>query len=258
MAPELHIRRALVTASSAGIGRAIAVELARAGADVVVHGRSPATAEVAATELHAVDWISGDLATTEGTEQVRSWLADNDIDVLVNGAGPFAENTYETASPQNWADTYQSNVISAITLARTALPGMHTRGFGRVIFIGTRATRTPIPTMIEYSAAKAALANATISLARSAGGPDVTVNMVSPGVILTPSLKTMFSQRPEYEDMAWEDIEPQITSQYASNPTGRLGRPEDIAKAVAFIAGASSSYINGVDLPVDGGLTGTH
>lgn len=104
MSFDLHTRRALVTASSAGIGRAIAVELARAGADVVVHGRRPGTAEQAAAELHASDWISGDLGTTDGTESVRSWLANNDIDVLVNGAGPFEENTYETASPQDWVE----------------------------------------------------------------------------------------------------------------------------------------------------------
>jgi Dehydrogenases with different specificities (related to short-chain alcohol dehydrogenases) len=135
---------------------------------------------------------------------------------------------------------------------------MRERGFGRVVFIGTRATRTPIPTMIEYSAAKAALANATISLARTAVAPGVTVNMVSPGVILTPAMRQLFMSRPDAAGRSWEEIEAALVADYAPNPQGRLGRAQEIAALTGFLVSDEAGYINGADIPVDGGITGTH
>ncbi|WP_265442703.1 SDR family oxidoreductase [Flexivirga meconopsidis] len=251
-------RTALVTASTVGIGRAIAQRLITDGVSVTVHGRDSARAAATAGELGAAGAVAADATTSAGLDVLGDWLRAHPVDILVNALGPFAEHDVESARPEDWLDAYRGNVVGAVELARIALPHMRSEGFGRVIFLGTRATRTPIPTMIEYSAAKAALANATISLARSATAPGVTVNMVSPGVILTPSLRAMFADRPESAGRTWEDIEPEVTRDYAPNPMGRLGRPEDIAAAVSFLCGSEASYINGVDLPVDGGITGTH
>lgn len=255
---DLSGRTALITGSTAGIGRAIAAELAQAGAAIVVHGRDRSTVDPAVEELGAHAGVTGDLATPEGLDAIRSWASTHEVDILVNSAGPFTEHTYLTAQPDDWLDAYRTNVVAAVDLATTVLPRMRATGFGRVIFIGTRGTRTPIPTMIEYSAAKAALANASISLARSAAGPGVTVNMVSPGIVLTPGVRDMFTSRPEYAGKAWQEIETAVSEDYAPNPIGRLGRPDDIAAVVAFLSTPAAGYVNGADIPVDGGITGTH
>jgi 3-oxoacyl-[acyl-carrier protein] reductase len=127
------------------------------------------------------------------------------------------------------------------------------------VTIGTRGVITPLPNMVEYSAAKAALINATGALAQELAGSGITANTVSPGVILTPGLEAMFLQRAHAsgDHRDWDAIEAGIVSDYAPNPIGRLGRPEDIADAVSFLVSTRASYISGATLRVDGGITAT-
>ncbi|WP_446664439.1 SDR family NAD(P)-dependent oxidoreductase [Flexivirga sp. B27] len=266
-------RSALVTASTAGIGRAVAELLHRRGMSVTVHGRSADSAAEAARSIgDTVSFVYGDMGDPEQVQTLADRIGAAGFDIFVHCAGPYAEHTYDTATPADWESAYRTNVVSAVQLATAALAPMRERGFGRVILIGTRATRTPIPTMIEYSAAKAALASATISLARSAVAPGVTLNMVSPGVILTPAMQQMFLARADAaghdlesgasssrsQGRSWAEIEASITTDYAPNPQQRLGRSEDVAAVVAFLTGDDAGYVNGADIPVDGGMTGTH
>lgn len=256
---EQRRRRALATASTAGIGYAVAQDLLRRGLELTVHGRTSESATTAAHSLgDEVDHLHGDVSRPEEIEMLVARTSAGDFDILVHCAGPYAEHSHDTATAEDWESAYRTNTVSAIQLATAALGPMRDRGFGRVVFIGTRATRTPIPTMIEYSAAKAALANATISLARTAVAPGVTVNMVSPGVILTPAMQQMFQRRPEAAGRSWDDVEADLVADYAPNPQARLGRPEEIAALVGFLVGDDAGYVNGADIPVDGGITGTH
>ncbi|GGB16066.1 3-oxoacyl-ACP reductase [Flexivirga endophytica] len=256
---EQRTRRALITASTSGIGYAVAQDLLRRGAQVTVHGRTRGSATAAAEKLDAtVESLHGDVSRPDEVRTLAAQVDAGHFDVLVHCAGPYAEHTHSTATPADWQSAYQTNVVSAVQLATAALAPMRDRGFGRVVFIGTRATRTPIPTMIEYSAAKAALANATISLARTAVAPGVTVNMVSPGVILTPAMQRLFASRPESAGRSWDEIEASLVADYAPNPQQRLGRAEEIAALVGFLSTDAAGYINGADIPVDGGITGTH
>lgn len=251
-------RRALITASTSGIGYAVAQDLLQRGLDVTVHGRTRESASVAAASLGgAVGALHGDVSCSDEVDGLVDELRRAEFDILIHCAGPYAEHTHETATADDWDLTYRTNTISAVQLATTALAPMRRRGFGRVVFIGTRATRTPIPTMIEYSAAKAALANATISLARTAVAPGVTVNMVSPGVILTPAMQQMFQSRPEAAGLPWAEVEASLVADYAPNPQQRLGRAEEIAALIGFLVGDDAGYLNGADIPVDGGITGT-
>ncbi|HWC23490.1 MAG TPA: SDR family oxidoreductase [Flexivirga sp.] len=250
--------RALITASTSGIGYAVAQDLLQRGTTVTVHGRTPESAAAAAGSLGAgVQALHGDVSRPDEVSALADEIARGEFDILVHCAGPYAEHTHDTATPDDWESAYRTNTVSAVQLATAALAPMRRQGFGRVVFIGTRATRTPIPTMIEYSAAKAALANATISLARTAVAPGVTVNMVSPGVILTPAMQQLFQSRPESAGLPWADVEASLVSDYAPNPQGRLGRAEEIAALTGFLVGDDAGYINGADIPVDGGITGT-
>lgn len=258
---DLSGRRALITGSSGGIGRAIAQRLAEEGCAVIVHGRDHARVEEAAAALSTlgaqVSSVVGDLTRADDTDRVCDEVtALGGVDIVVANAGPFVENTWDTAAPDDWLAAFEGNVFSTVRLVRRLTPTMREKGWGRVLTIGTRATVTPLATMVEYSAAKAAVVNMTVSLSQHLAGSGVTANCVSPGVILTPSMRSMFMSRSENAGARWEDIEPAVTADYAPNPVGRLGRPDDIASAITFLASPLADYITGVELRVDGGITG--
>lgn len=254
--------RALVTGSSGGVGAAIAHRLALEGAQVIVHGRRKGPAEDQAESIRAAgghaEVLLGDVAISGERERlIAAALEGGPVDVLIANAGPFAEHRFLEATDEDWASAFAGNVVSAVGCARAVIPAMRDRGWGRIITIGTRGAAIPLPNMVEYSAAKAALVNATVALAHELSGTGITANVVSPGVILTPGLRQMFESRARAagDDRAWEDLEPGVAADYAPNPVGRLGRPEDIAAAVAFLASPLADYITGATLRVDGGIT---
>ncbi|MDT0456896.1 SDR family oxidoreductase [Streptomyces sp. DSM 41527] len=257
---------ALVTGSSSGIGATIAGMLADEGCDVLVHGRSAGAAAAVAEQVAArgvrAEVVLGDLTEPGVAEQVALTARDFGARILVNNAGPFAEHDWESSRPADWRAAFEGNVLPTVRVSQTLLPSLRAHGWGRVITIGSRAVRTPLPHMVAYSAAKAAVVNMTTSLARHLAGTGVTANCVSPGVIVTPSLSRMFEERAAGDEAPGAapeggPDEAAIVAEYASNPSGRLGRPEDIAAAVAYLASPLADYINGIELRVDGGITGT-
>ncbi|MDV9199042.1 SDR family NAD(P)-dependent oxidoreductase [Streptomyces sp. Wh19] len=253
-------RRAMVTASTGGIGAAMTRRLAEEGCAVLVHGRNPARADEVAAELRAIgavaDVVLGDLADGEAAEEVARRAAEWGVDVLVNNAGPFAEHDWESAEPAAWLEAMNGNVLSAVRMIRALTPGMRERGWGRVINVGSRAATTPLPNMVEYSAAKAAVVNMTTSLAGHLAGSGVTANTVSPGVIVTDGMRKMFEDGAAARGWPgeWPELEPLVVAEYAPNPTGRLGTADDISAAVAFLASPLAGYVNGINLRVDGGI----
>ncbi|MFG2014494.1 SDR family NAD(P)-dependent oxidoreductase [Actinomadura geliboluensis] len=259
---RLSGRRALVTASSGGIGAAVAGRLAAEGCAVLVHGRDEARATEVADAVRAAGGEAGvalgdltdDAAAAEVAEKARQWGAD----ILVNNAGPVAEHDWDTADPAVWLDTVNGNVVSAVRLIRVLTPPMRERGWGRVINVGSRLATAPQPNLVDYSAAKAAVVNMTASLAKHLAGSGVTANTVSPGVVVTAGMRRLFEDRAAAQGRPapWEELEPEILAGYAANPSGRFGTEDDIAAAVAFLASPLAGYVNGIDLRVDGGITG--
>ncbi|MFG2286702.1 SDR family NAD(P)-dependent oxidoreductase [Streptomyces sp. NPDC048595] len=262
---------ALVTGSSSGIGATIAETLADEGCEVLVHGRDAGAAAAVAERIARrgvrAEVVLGDLTEPGVAEQVALTARDFGAHILVNNAGPFTEHDWENSRPADWRAAFEGNVLPTVRVSQTLLPSLRAHGWGRVITIGSRAVRTPLPNMVTYSAAKAAVVNMTTSLARHLAGSGVTANCVSPGVIVTPSMYRMWQERTAADDgpghgsdPAGEPDEPDeagIVAQYAPNPVGRLGRPEDIASAVAYLASPRADYVNGIELRVDGGITGT-
>lgn len=257
-------RRALVTGAGSGIGAAIAERLAAEGAEVVVHSRTRGAAEARIEQVLAAGGrataVHGDLtdpvATSDVLDQV---LAAGPVEILVANAGPWAERTFEDAEDADWLATFEANVLSLVRCARALAPGMRDRGWGRIVSITTRGVLDPLPHMADLSAAKAAVANVSGGLAKHLAGSGITVNTVSPGVILTPGVRAMFTARAaeQGETRTFEELEPEVVATYAANPCGRLGRPDEVADAVAFLVSERAGYINGATLRVDGGLAGT-
>lgn len=255
---QLAGRRALVTASSGGIGAEVARQLGREGCTVLVHGRHRARADTVAGELQAMGAVAevmlGDITDPDEAAALADYARAWGVQILVNNAGPFVEHDWDSADLQSWVDSFEGNVVTAVRMIHAVVPGMRSADWGRIINIGTRAATTPLPNMVDYSAAKAAVLNLTASLAHSLANSGVTANIVSPGVILTEGLERMFDQRAT--DAGWNDTQKdQAMAEYAPNPAGRLGTSEDIANAVVYLASPLAGYVNGTELRVDGGIS---
>jgi 3-oxoacyl-[acyl-carrier protein] reductase len=258
-------KRALVTGSSAGIGEAIAHTLAQEGAIVAVHGRDPTRAENVCGAIEADGGravpIIADLAVAGGPERLAADAVRDlgGIDILINNAGAYANRTWSEATPAHWEALYRANVVSAVALIRQLAPAMRERTWGRVIQISSGEATNPFPTMPDYSATKAALVNLTVSLSKHLTQSGVTANTISPGIILTPGVEAFYRRVANKRGWgeSWEEIEKGVLREFLDNPCGRLGRVEEVAALVAYIASPRADYINGANLRIDGGSTAT-
>lgn len=240
----LHGKVAIVTGASRGIGKAIAQALAQQGATVV----GTATTETGAAAIN--DWLqaSGGAGlmlnvTTEGAidafmEQVQQRFGAPVI--LVNNAGITRDNLLLRMKEAEWDDVIATNLTAIFKLSKACLKGMSKARWGRIINISSVVGSMGNAGQTNYAAAKAGLEGFSRALAKEMGSRGITVNSVAPGFIAT--------------DMTHVLPEAQQQAMLAQIPAARLGQPEDIAHAVTFLASDQAGYINGVTLPVNGGM----
>jgi NAD(P)-dependent dehydrogenase (short-subunit alcohol dehydrogenase family) len=261
---QLAGKRALVTGSSSGIGAAIARVLAAEGCAVVVTGRNvertqAVTRTIAETGADVASAV-GDLATDEGADAVADAAVEafGGVDILVNNAGGGAdvENpSWFTTDLSAWIETYQKNVMAAGRLIHRLTPAMKDRGWGRVIQIGSMAGTMPTSAQPDYAAAKAAMLAMSLGLSKALKGTGVTVNTVTPGMINTEGLQEFLAAFAAKR--GWDDINQ--AADYILKGTGqtvlRIGEPEDVAHAVAYLASPLADFVNGVNIHMDGGGT---
>lgn len=253
----LRGKRALVTGSSSGIGAGIARLLAAEGCAVVVHGRDAAKARTVADDIGGASVAIGDLSTDAGADAVAA--AAGEIDILVNNAGGAAGTSamhWTEVDEAGWEATYQLNAIAAARMIRRLLPAMQAKGWGRIINVASAAGTQPIPFGPDYGAAKAAMLNMTVSLAKSLGPCGVTANSVSPGMILTPAVEEWLSHLGPtmgWGDIPLEEAERRAAKELTPVPVGRAGRVEEIAHVVCMIASPSAGFMTGANIRVDGG-----
>ncbi|ADP83973.1 SDR family NAD(P)-dependent oxidoreductase [Pseudofrankia inefficax] len=261
---QLRDKRALVTGSSSGIGRAIALSLAEEGVDVVVHGRdadrAQATADVIVKAGGRAVVVLGDLAEDAAAARAaaEATAAFGGIDILVNNAGTAEDTGWAGATATDWLSLYDSNVASAVRLIGALTPGMRDGGWGRVIQIGSAASPYPLPERAAYSAAKAAMANLTVSLAKELTGTGITANTISPGPTLTDRFRELTSSFAESHGLSDSAaaIRALLDGPLAC-PSARLVEPAEIAALVALVASPLGASINGANLRIDGGFTPT-
>lgn len=258
---QLEGKRALVTGSSGGIGEGIAKALAQEGTIVVVHGRNEKEADRVAQEITTAGgkaFVSlGDLSTDEDAQKVaEKALSDlGGVDILVNNAGGYEQMPWMESSPVKWADMFNHDVLSMVRLVQYLTPQMKEQGFGRFIQFASSAAMQPYEFGPDYSVAKAGIVNLSVSLAKALANTGITSNTVSPGPILTAGFERLWrgvaKERGWGDD--WEEIERNVVKEILPNPTGRVGRVEEVANLVTFLASPLSGYINGANLRVDGG-----
>ena len=257
---KLKGKRALVTGSSSGLGKAIAKMLAHEGAAVVIHGRDEARASAVAREIRdqggRASVVLGDLSCDAGADAVASGtLKDGQVDILVNNAGAYHHLGWMETDAKVWTETYQVNVISAVRLIQQLVPLMKKNKWGRVIQIGGGLAIQPIPMQPDYNASLAARHNLAVSLARELKESGVTSNAIAPGAILVDSVEQLLREiAPKFKwGSAWEDIEKGAVRDMVPNDIGRLGRPDEIAGAVSYLCSPFADYISGAIIRVDGG-----
>ncbi|KRE07226.1 hypothetical protein ASE61_22935 [Bosea sp. Root670] len=248
MTGPLSGRVALVTGAARGIGLAIATRLADAGAHAIIHDRDAAAADAAVADLraqnHAATALIADLAEPAAPATMAGQLMakGSEPDILVLCASVEMLETWDAVSETAMAAQTQINLHATVRLLQAFLPGMLTRGFGRVIAIGSVQEARPNPTHLYYAATKAAQTNMILNLARTTQAPDVTFNIVKPGAILTDRNRAVLAQ-PGREQQVLARI-----------PLGRIGSPEDCAGIALLLCSPEGSYINGAEIAVDGGL----
>jgi 3-oxoacyl-[acyl-carrier protein] reductase len=262
---DLAGRRAVVTGSSMGIGEAIARALAREGARVLVHGLEDDRVDnVVRSIVDAGGSASGvvaDVSSDEGAEAlvVAASEALGGVDVLVNNAGILTPASWMDATPEMWEQLYRVNVLGAVRLIRRFAPGMRAAGWGRVIQVSSTEAGSPFAIFPHYAATKAALVNLTVSLAKELARTGVTVNTVTPGIIHTAGVEAFYRMVAEQRGWGddWDAIEQAALREILDNPVGRFGRVDEVADVVVFLASARASFVNGANVRIDGGGSGT-
>ncbi len=260
---NLEGKKALVTGSNVGIGKAIAKTLAEEGAAVVVHGLEKDKVVRVTEEIEQdggkVFGFVGDLSTDEGAAYVAKQAQESlgGIDILINNAGAYKNRGWMDATADNWAELYNINVLSVVRLVRHLVPQMKETAWGRIIQIASGEATQPFAAMPDYAATKAAQVNLTVSLSQELANTGITVNTVSPGIVVTETVQEFFRKTAEKQGWGsdWNEIEQQIIKEFLPNTVGHLGKPEDVANIVAFLASPLSGYINGADYRIDGGST---
>lgn len=239
---------ALVTGSSRGIGRAIAVNLARAGADVAVNCTSRVEeAEKVKQEIESLGRrsvvIQGDVSDPDFVNSMVKDISEalGNVSILVNNAGITRDNLLLRMKEEDWDDVLRVNLKAAFLCSKAFTRAMLKARWGRIINISSIVGLTGNPGQANYCASKAGLLGMTKSLARELGSRNITVNAVAPGFITTEMTKQLPGEKEQ--------------EMLARVPANRLGTPEDVAAAVVFLAGDSAGYITGQVIAVDGGMT---
>lgn len=252
-------KTALVTGSTSGIGKAIAMSLVAEGAAVLINGRREEKVNQTVEEIQTkfpdanLQSVVADLGTEQGCRQVIE--KHSEVDILINNLGIFEPVEYFDIPDEDWFKLFETNIMSGVRLTRRYLKQMIQKKEGRVIFIASEAAIMPSLEMAHYSATKTMQLSLSRSLAELTKGTNVTVNTVMPGSTLTEGVETMLNQLYPNEKLTMEEAEKRFMKE--NRPTSiiqRLIRPEEIAHLVTFLSSPLSSAINGSALRIDGGL----
>lgn len=253
----LKDRVAVVAAASKGIGYAAARELAREGARIFLCSRDEARASDAARKIHdetgaIVAGIAADVTDEQAAERLVEVAREKAgrIDILVTNAGGPPASTFAQTDLEMFRKAFELNALSAIRLAKLVLPGMCAQKWGRVVNITSVSVKQPIEGLLLSNTIRAGLTGWAKTVATEVAPDNVTVNNVAPGYTLTERQEELAQARARALEKSKEEI---IASWATQGPMRRMGKVEEIAAAVAFLASERASYITGVTLQVDGG-----
>ena len=246
-------RKAIVCASSKGLGRACALALAKEGVDLVINGRSADALNATAEQIRAatgvnVTPVAVDVTTDEGRAALLAACPEPDI--LINNAGGPPPGDFRDWDRDDWIKAVDGNMLTGIFLIKATVDGMMERKFGRIVNITSSAVKAPIAILGLSNGARAGLTGFVAGIARETVRHNVTINGLLPGPFNTDRLKGTASARAQREAVSVEEAVRRIGE---SNPAGRVGEPEEFVQACAFLCSAGAGFITGQNLLLDGG-----
>jgi NAD(P)-dependent dehydrogenase (short-subunit alcohol dehydrogenase family) len=259
---DLSSRTAIVTGSTAGIGFAIAKELAAAGAATVINGRQQVSVDKAVAEAKnavsgaTVRGVAADLGTAQGCAALVK--AEPDADILINNVGIFGPQDFFDIPDSEWTRFFEVNVMSGVRLSRAYLPGMLRRDWGRIVFVSSESALNIPVDMIHYGFTKTANLAISRGLAKRAAGTGVTVNAVLPGPTLSEGVGAMLKDAAEKAGQSTAEAAAAFVKEHRpSSIIRRAATPEEVASMVVYVASLQASATTGAALRVDGGVVDT-
>ena len=251
-------KAALVTAASKGLGRAIATELAREGARVVISSRDGEALSKTAAEIREetgaeVDFRAADLTRAADIEALVAHAAGRfgGVDVLVNNTGGPPAGTFDDLGDGAWQAAFDSILLSLIRCVRGVLPHMRERGGGRIVNVASSSVKQPIENLILSNTFRAGLAGLAKSLSVELAPDGILVNTLGPGRISTARSQGMDLSQAEAQGVSVEEVRGSFEARI---PLGRYGTPEEFARVAAFLASPANGYVTGQAILVDGGM----
>ncbi len=246
-------KRAIVCASSLGLGRACAAALAAEGVSLVLCARGAGPLEATAAELRAaygveVVTVPADITTAAGRASVLA--AGPAPDILVNNAGGPPPGDFRQWDETHWQAAVNANMITPILMIKAVIDGMIGRRFGRIVNITSSAVKMPIATLGLSNGARTGLTGFVAGLARQVSRHNVTINNLLPGPFATDRLKNNVAWAANQSGRPFEEI---WQERQAQNPAGRFGEPEELGQACAYLCGAQAGFITGQNIVLDGG-----
>ncbi len=254
----LQGKTALVLASSRGLGRAIAAELATEGANVVISSRDEAALAATAAEIHEatgaeVAHFSADVTRDEDIRRLVEQTVERfgGVDVLVTNTGGPPPGTFEDFGDEAWRNAFELTLLNVIRAVRAVLPRMREQGGGRIVNVASSSIKQPIEGLTLSNTFRAGIAGLAKSLSAELAPDSILVNTVGPGRISTDRSAGMDASQAQARGVPVEEVREEMAARI---PLGRYGTPEEFAKVVAFLASPANSYLTGQAILVDGGM----
>ena len=247
-------KKALVTGASAGLGVAAALALAQEGVEVTINGRDLERLEKAGSNMQAVTGVKpqlavGDVSKPEDIERIVQKAGE--VDILVSNAGGPPPGDVVDHPRECWQEAGNLVLHSAINLTRAVIGEMKKRGWGRLIFITSVGALQPIDNLILSNTFRAGVTAFCKTISNNYARHGITANCVCPGYTATERLSELAQKIAEASGKTADEI---MNGFASSNPTGRVGKPEELAALITFLASERAAYITGTSIPVDGGL----
>lgn len=250
---------ALVCGSTQGIGKATAIKLAEMGANIILIARSEDKLKEAMKDLPSYDdqqhsYLVADFSKPEALNQIiREFVSKgNAVNILVNNTGGPKGGPIKDATTEEFINTFNQHLICNHILVQALYPGMIESGYGRIINVISTSVKQPLPNLGVSNTIRGAVASWSKTLANELGQYGITVNNVLPGATNTIRLQGIAEAKSANTGESISDIFDEMASE---SPMKRIAEPEEVAAAIAFLASPEASYINGINLPVDGGRT---
>jgi 3-oxoacyl-[acyl-carrier protein] reductase len=256
---SLSNKTALVCGSTQGIGKATALELASLGANIILLARNEDKLKATLTELDSSQgqkhgFLVADFSNpSELKATIQKFIqAGNKIHILINNSGGPKGGAIKDAAPEEFLLAFNQHLICNHILVQAIYPVMKEEGYGRIINVISTSVKQPLPNLGVSNTIRGAVANWSKTLANELGGFGITVNNVLPGATNTARLQSIAQIKADQFNETVEDVFIEMASE---TPLKRIAQPEEIAAAIAFLASPAAAYINGINVPVDGGRT---